>query len=254
MTTFSDRNIGRYFNGTDAQLYASATADHQIVGDVSVALVFKQTRAPAESFDFLVGCGDSGETEAANFTFGVYINQTGNHLTYFHEHGAGVNELLNTTHDIEQDVNNTLVVIRNVAANTYRAVLNGADLGTTSYINDPTGGTSAYLQVGRAINVQEFQGNIAFVGLWNKALTVEQAQKYDSIVRSEYIDIPDRVIDIDDSIVSFYEMKDSGTEEDLVSTHDLTNSNVDPAYARYSPPTSDTFTGGAVFRNRFMES
>lgn len=122
----------------------------QLVGDATVECWVHFQAAPGSGDQCqLIAVGAVGETLATNSVlFTSYQNNSGTlRLRAFHETGSGA--------DSDGGVNVTLslfewhhiVITRDTTANQYEYWVDGVSIGTSSYTNDPSGGTSAALRV-----------------------------------------------------------------------------------------------------------
>jgi len=128
----------------------SAAAWLQILGDVTLELWLHLQVAPTSGQEIrLIQAGAVGETAATNVCyFFDYINNSGTlQLGGFHESGSGTDNDTRVNQTLAVREWNHLVLRRDVTANAYEYFLNGVSLGTQGYTNDPTGATSAFLNI-----------------------------------------------------------------------------------------------------------
>lgn len=123
-------------------------------------------------------CGVSGETSATNVLYQFdlqYVNATTYSWSYFHESGSGTNNTSGANFAaalLPAGVYNHLVFRRDVTANTYEMLLNGAIVGTPiAYTNDPSGGGST---------VYNFNRNPAVPTISNRACSADEIAVYSS--------------------------------------------------------------------------
>ena len=128
----------------------SAAAWLQILGDLTLECWLHLETQPTSGQEIrLFQAGAVGETAATNVAyFFDYINNGGTlQLRGFHESGSGTDNDTRVNQTLTLREWNHLVLRRDVAANTYEYFLNGVSLGTQGYTNDPTGATSAFLNI-----------------------------------------------------------------------------------------------------------
>lgn len=122
----------------------------QILGDLTLECWLHLERQPTSGQEIrLFQAGAVGETAATNVAyFFDYINNGGTlQLRGFHESGSGTDNDTRVNQTLTLREWNHLVLRRDVTANTYEFFLNGVSLGTQGYTNDPTGATSAFLNI-----------------------------------------------------------------------------------------------------------
>jgi hypothetical protein len=173
--TSGKRNASLDFDGTDDYISFNSSTLLQITGDQTIsAWIYKDTSGTAQN---IVDHGASGETQATNHLYEVTINAS-NYIEYFWENGTGSN----TTVTSSVPLNTTsgawdfITVTRDTTNNQVVFYENGQQLGTTqTYTNDPDGGTSGVLYIGRAPDISVwFNGRIDDVRIDNYALTAQQ--------------------------------------------------------------------------------
>lgn len=122
--------------------------EHQILGDMTIEAWVRPDAVPTPGNMIVIamfGRGNSDSSATLNVLYWLAIENNGGALNVynFHENGTGVNNI--TRHNYTFVAGNTyhIVSVRDAAANTYEAFVNGTSLGTVAYANDPTSGTSA---------------------------------------------------------------------------------------------------------------
>ena len=154
---------GAHFFTDDALRVADSTLE--ITGDLTIEALttWDGTGTTAAA---LLGYYGVGETEATN-TLYLLANHgtTGAGLRYFTESGAGVNEEVNTNR-VEPTRGGIILLgmIVDTTANTVTWVIDGIEIVSLSYTNDPSGGTSAELVVGEP-DVSRDHENMGLAGL-----------------------------------------------------------------------------------------
>lgn len=130
----------------------AAASWFQITGDLTIEMWFK-TPWTLQSGDYigLMYCNTSGETEATNSLYQWHYQNFGGTLRFsaFHENGAGVDNSVNVNHTMDATRWNHVVMVRDTVAKTYTFYVNGSSVGSASYANNPTGGTSSVLNLAR---------------------------------------------------------------------------------------------------------
>lgn len=122
----------------------------QIVGDATIEGWVHFQAAPGSGDQcHLIAVGAVGETLATNtILFASYQNNGGTlRLRAFHETGAGADSDGGVNVTLSLNEWHHIVVTRDTTANQYEYWVDGVSIGTSSYTNDPTGGTSATLRV-----------------------------------------------------------------------------------------------------------
>jgi surface protein len=136
------------FDGVD-DIVISNYQDLNLKGDLVLACRFNWDNGSA-SDKFLISFAAGGETENANVQYSIFLQaSSGNELQYFHEYGAGTNEIVSLGWTPDPDVNYNLVVTRDSVNKVIKAYINGSEVGSNTYTKDPTGGSSAVFGIGR---------------------------------------------------------------------------------------------------------
>ena len=130
-----------------------------ITGDVTVEMLVKPSGFHVGSDAYLMSFAGNGETEALNYLYSIIVGDGTNQLKSFHENSAGVNNAVDFDAYITPDEWSYIAYVRTVADKTLRIYINGVEVDSQTYANDPTGGTSAALWIGRdAANVSPWDG------------------------------------------------------------------------------------------------
>lgn len=167
----------RYINGSvPAPTWFTQTisqAPLQITGDLTIYAEVNVSSLAAISTILCMAA--TGETEATNALYLFDILTTGA-IRCFHENGAGGNNDGQTgAGAISINTPTNIICIRTVSANTYRFIVNGVDLGTFGYVNDPTGGASGVMGIGHnttgASDASNMAGAIGRSYIWNSAMS-----------------------------------------------------------------------------------
>lgn len=170
---------GFFFDGSTILIAASDPA-FQITGDMTgecLAVFPRQVDADASNNPSLMACGTfSTPGEAANQLYDVNITSN-SHVTFFHENGSSLGNvatLSDTVVEIGAPVH--FAWVRTVADKTYRVYVNGEVLGSGTYTNDPTGGTSSPLRMASSGGADPILHDsvVASMKLFDKALTADQ--------------------------------------------------------------------------------
>ena len=170
------------FNADGELLDFGSYAPYQILGDITYAVRVKLDALPASnSADWFIFCAASGETEAENILYGIGVrNNSGSYYwRVIHEYGAGTNLTLDFADTIATGTDYDVLVVRDAVAKEYTVYVNGASIGTQSYANAPTGGTSSVLRVGGSwITSQTVYGDLKDAVIWNRQLTASEISSY----------------------------------------------------------------------------
>jgi len=135
--------VGLGLQGSASHRYTRADTDFEITGAISICALVRP--GPVTGNDTIVAYADSGETEAANALFWFYF--IGTNLSFSHEYGAGNNEIFSTTVDVNPNEWVWVGVTRDAAGTGVNLYLNGVSVGSTTFANAPTGGTSGNLNI-----------------------------------------------------------------------------------------------------------
>lgn len=159
----------------------ASSAGFQYVGSLTFEFLVNFASLPSSGTSyFFVNTSASGETEATNAILQLALSNSGGNYTlaWFHESGAGTNSSGSVSWVTPSTgVVYHIAIVRDVTANTYEFFVNGASLGSSSYTNDPTGGTSTTFRVGSA-----FDGTSSVIG------TLDEVALYKSALSSVRID------------------------------------------------------------------
>lgn len=119
-----------------------------------------------------------GELEAQNVAYGLETDNTvNNNLWQQWEHGAGVNDTNTSTAAVATGAWAHVAAVRDATGNTVTWYLNGAATGSaSSYTNDPTGGGSGLLYIGKRISSGQY---------WDGR--IDEIRIYHSIQSADYI-------------------------------------------------------------------
>jgi hypothetical protein len=218
----------RLYNSSSDYLRVASPSVLQITGDLTIAVTVEPTALPGtDAADWITHQTAGGEASSTNTLHSVGIRNNGgtSYWSYFHEYGSGSNQ--RTDSDVSPvgiGTQQTVVMVRDISANTIRFIVDGVDEGTFSYTNDTTGGGSTDFYIGKSLTAgQEFQGYIGHVAVWDAALSVSDAQKYDDAITGGIDDLSQIVHDIDDTnLVAYYGSTGDDPEVDLVGSNNLT--------------------------------
>ena len=166
------------FDSTDGINYGASTA-LALTGDLTTFCWCKPDTTPTGgALRAMLSKGGSTEAEEANFLFIHGMRESGGSVYWvaFHENGSGTNNQVLSTTTVVTGSWLPVVCIRDATANTYQFVIDGSVESAQAYTNDPTGGTSTTMYVGRTANAEHFDGCIAEAAVWNVAITTAAAQ------------------------------------------------------------------------------
>ena len=178
--TYGDGFVGLSFEQNNNVGLTRTDSTFETLGAISVYAVVKLVSTT--NANFTVACYDGGdETEANNNLWSLDLVSTGGDLSvrYFHEYGAGSNELLLPT-GIGASRDEWIMVgwTRDSAGTGVKIFLNGEVIGSTTLTNAPTGGTTSDLVIGRVGNVANlFTGKISAVKIVGSELTEAEMKK-----------------------------------------------------------------------------
>jgi hypothetical protein len=109
-----------------------------------VALPFTYA-ADANSY-FVIG--GAGETEAVNYQIDTGLGAPNGNMRVFWEHGLGTDDLANSNINCPVGQTYAHAVVKDGTAKTHTFYKNGMRVAQTTYVNEPTGGTSANMGIG----------------------------------------------------------------------------------------------------------
>jgi hypothetical protein len=175
------------FDGIDDIVIANYQ-DLNLKGDLVLACRFNWDNGSA-SDKFLISFAAAGEAEDANVQYSIFLQaSSGNELKYFHEYGSGTNEIVSLGWTPDPDVNYNLVVTRDSVNKIIKAYINGSEVGSNTYTNDPTGGSSAVFGIGRLNGSPvPFSGKIWDVRIDDSIWGVDKINNYSSFGEFEEI-------------------------------------------------------------------
>ncbi len=133
--------------------YANFPVGDEIVGDVTVCLVHHLAAGdlPAlDSYKSFMTHAAPGETQAANVTYSFGIRNEGGLIRYrySHEHGAGINTVIDFTTSVITDAPTFVCLKRDTATKEVSLFVNRVKETPISYTDNPDGGTTAILELG----------------------------------------------------------------------------------------------------------
>ena len=89
-----------------------------------------------------------GDAQIDNTQWSISNSTTGLGLRYFHEHGAGINDLIEFT-KLEPPVGDVTIALRRTASTKLvEMFFNGLIVGSGTYPSDPDGGANAHIEFG----------------------------------------------------------------------------------------------------------
>lgn len=140
------------FDGTGDEVDFGTKADYKLITDATWSTWIKlSSSTTTDDLPMRIEAG-TGESEAENSVFFVIIRGVSNSwdIGYIHEYGSGSNE----SHDFLTNMNNDtwyyLSINRDVSDNEVIVFLNGAEVDTFDYTNDPTSASATLnYKVGR---------------------------------------------------------------------------------------------------------
>lgn len=165
---------GLNLDGTNSVIGPAAGTALEIAGDITVEclMVYTETAGPGE---VPIMYAESGDTEAANALYGLGTFGALLPLQWFHEAGAGVDQIHLITDVFLPRQLYHLAAVR--SANQVQFYLNGIAIGAASTtLLAATGGTTARLRFGRFVGnaTFEYHGGLASVKIIARALTAAE--------------------------------------------------------------------------------
>jgi hypothetical protein len=165
-------------NGSTQYISGSASTSLTQTGNITISgWIYRDT---AGQTDVIIDYALNSEAEAGNHLYTFTINSADN-LSLDWEHGAGTNDSVTSSADISPTSGSWthLAVTRNTATNEVKFFQNGIQLGTTqTFTNDPTGGTTSTLAIGRneSSATDYFDGKIDELRIYNREFSPSEIQ------------------------------------------------------------------------------
>jgi hypothetical protein len=119
-----------------------------------------------------------GETEATNYQATIQVTNSTYDFIQLWEYGAGANEQVESFTPVEEGGVVFLTTRKNGTANTVDFFKNGKLVRTTSYANEPTGGSSSVPNLGFDGTMNTSAFIIGYVGVYNTALSNARIAAY----------------------------------------------------------------------------
>jgi ribosomal protein S17E len=161
------------FDGAlNSHVAAPNSAALTITGNVTVETWVKLDDVTKFSPLVSFGVGPS-ELNANNILYYLLMPSNGV-VRMFHENGSGTNNLVDIATSIVQGEWTHLAAVRDVAAKTWTLYKNGSLVGSGGYANNPDGGTTSQLYLGREQASTFLDGQLDDVRIWNTARTAQQ--------------------------------------------------------------------------------
>ena len=133
----------------------SQAAALEITGSMTVQFTAMIMHSPL-SAEYIVSHATTGETEDTNILYAVApATNAGNTWTWVHEYSAGANENKSLSTTGVPNIDKILgqwhhwAFVRDVTANTITMYMDGAEMVSTPYTNEASGGTSGKFSIGR---------------------------------------------------------------------------------------------------------
>lgn len=166
---------GKYAAGTAAQSPA-------ITGDCTLQAAFRMSAVPGddEVYRMILHDGaDDTEAENALYSLGLVESDGAVRLRWYHENGAGTNNVVDfTAYDFAVDTTYLVHVVRDSVTKTLTPWVNGVEGDPVGYTNNATGGANALLSFcARSSGDQYFVGDLDALGIWSRKLTPREIQE-----------------------------------------------------------------------------
>ena len=158
------------FNGSSNYITAPSDLSLQITGNISIAAWIKANGYA--QWGSIIQYSNPGEAEANNYLYNVaWANGSGD-LRLFWEYGGGNN----VTTDFSTNLNTGrwyhIVAVRDTSEKKAYLYVDGELFDSQAYSNNPTGGSTAQLWIGKDPNAGvHFDGTIDEVALWDRTLS-----------------------------------------------------------------------------------
>jgi len=226
-------SVGIDFSGTTAFLNGSVTTvEHQITSDLTIAAKIKVVSLPPNNAaDWMIMQTADGESVATDTLYSLGIRNNGgtSYWSYFFEHSGGDNERIDTDIIVTvTGINQTVMIVRDVSTKSLKFIIDGVDEGDFTYSTANNGGTSTELLIGKSTSPgQEAECEIGHIAIWNAALSVTDAQKYNASVNADLDTLENLVVDISPgNLVSYYPLfgLTPNDEYDLMGVKSLSRS------------------------------
>ncbi len=160
---------GFRFNGSTEIARGSSDASLQLLGDMTVEAVCRVNGSSNLMFAF----AGNGGTEDLNTLYGLRPVGSSLGMESFHESGAGNLVTYDLNDCLPAFVPFHIAQVRR--SNRYTMFLNGRQIGATSgTLTAPTGGTSATMRVGGLFGSAFFNGILASLIVYGRALSAKE--------------------------------------------------------------------------------
>lgn len=172
---YDETGNGIFLAGSTGYLKPDNSAPYRNLGDLTLFASFTLNNiVTGSNYIDLFECSLTGETEATNITFKIYVTASG--VTIFHEHNADVNDSGVWAYDFELGVPYKIVATRNSSSLRYGLFINDKFQGYVTYASNPTGGTSSVFSVGYCAGQSDNASSNAYLVLdemayWDTLLT-----------------------------------------------------------------------------------
>jgi len=150
----------------------------QLAGSMYLSMWVKLDDMPGSDNNTLFTCTASGEKESGNILYSLQLDKNGN-LSYLHEYDNGKNQSSKfTSTGITAGSWTQIGLSRDIDKKTVDVYVNGTNVGSYAYKNDPTGGSDTKLYLGSDLPNQKrsIAGVIDEVGIYDRPFTPEEIQ------------------------------------------------------------------------------
>ena len=159
------------FNGSSNYITAPSDLSLQITGDISIAAWIKANGYA--QWGSIIQYSNPGEAEANNYLYNIaWANGSGD-LRLFWEYGGGNNVTTDFSTNLDTGRWYHIVAVRDTSENKAYLYVDGELFDSQVYSNNPTGGGTAQLWIGKDPNAGvHFDGTIDEVALWSRPLSL----------------------------------------------------------------------------------
>tara|TARA_R100001460_G_scaffold37665_4_gene72091 strand:+ start:425 stop:1837 length:1413 start_codon:yes stop_codon:yes gene_type:complete len=163
-------NEAYLFNGSSDYITAPSALSLQITGNISIAAWIKANGYA--QWGSIIQYSNPSETEANNYLYNIaWANGSGD-VRLFWEYGGGNNVTTDFATNLDTGRWYHIVVVRDNLEKEAYLYVDGELFGSQTYSNNPTGGSTAQLWIGKDPTTGvHFDGTIDEVAIWDRTLS-----------------------------------------------------------------------------------
>lgn len=174
----------------------SGYPDFRITGDLTLEVIFKPDQLPTNGNSGYLAFYGTNQTDASSavnilYAMGLHNNSGTIGWICFHENGTGTNNSSIFAYPFQVGKWYHVIVVRNTTAKTYTLYVNGINVGSDTYANNPTSGTATTNKMAIGSDHElaagyTFKGTIDDWAFWTSQLTTTDiADHYNAYANSK---------------------------------------------------------------------